>query len=137
MTTACLFRPVLENRGKTVLSVVGPLLPKPPLAAHYSIDVKAPSRKALQLDRAVFPFCSRVSGEQIRMMKRKATDSQAASKAKRVREAEPDYCDAQCYKDENDSIIWPASQAAMESARAFLEEWYITCCLLIIDKTMI
>ena len=56
-------------------------------------------------------------------MKRKATES-ASANAKRAREAEPDYCDAQCQRDEHDSIIWPAPPDAMESARSFLKEWY-------------
>ena len=62
-------------------------------------------------------------------MKRKATESQASAKAKRVRETEPDYCDAHCQKDEHDSIIWPAPPDAMESARSFLKEWYGNCYL--------
>lgn len=61
---------------------------------------------------------------QLREMKRKATESQVSSKAKRVREAEPEYCDAACQRDENDSVIWPAPSEAMESARSFLKEWY-------------
>lgn len=64
---------------------------------------------------------------QLREMKRKAAGiqvSSVSSKAKRVREAVPEYCDAACQRDENDSIIWPAPSEAMESARSFLKEWY-------------
>ena len=60
-------------------------------------------------------------------MKRKAIESQKSSKAKRVREPEPDYCDAQTQEDGNGSIIWPAPTDAIESARSFLEEWYVAC----------
>lgn len=59
-------------------------------------------------------------------MKRKATEPQGSSKAKRVREAEPEYCDAACQRDENETAIWPAPTKAMESARSFLKEWYGT-----------
>ena len=56
-------------------------------------------------------------------MKRKATEANISSKAKRVREPEPDYCDAQPQKSEDGSMIWPASMTAMEAARSFLREW--------------
>ena len=59
----------------------------------------------------------------IRGMKRKAIEADVASKAKRMKEPEPDYCDAQPQKSEDGSIIWPAPMDAMESARAFLREW--------------
>ncbi|KAL8794333.1 MAG: hypothetical protein Q9195_003160 [Heterodermia aff. obscurata] len=55
-------------------------------------------------------------------MKRKAAESQTSGKAKRVRQTEPDYCDAQCQRDEHGSIIWPAPLDAMESARSFLKD---------------
>ena len=62
-------------------------------------------------------------------MKRKATETQAYAKAKRAKETEPDYCDAECQRDEHNSIIWPAPLDAMESARSFLKEWYGNCYL--------
>ena len=35
------------------------------------------------------------------------------------------YCDVTPQKDENDSIIWPASPDAMVKARSFLCEWWM------------
>ena len=57
-------------------------------------------------------------------MKRKAPTSDAAPKAKRQKEPEKDYCDVEMVKDSDGYIIWPATEAAMENARAFLREWY-------------
>lgn len=58
-------------------------------------------------------------------MKRKATGPAATPKAKRQREPEPDYCDAKPQRAEDGSIIWPASESAIESARQFLREWFV------------
>ncbi|KAL9098598.1 MAG: hypothetical protein Q9163_005778 [Psora crenata] len=54
-------------------------------------------------------------------MKRKAVDS-AASKPKRQREPEPEYCDAKPQRDEDGAIIWPAPPSSMSAARDFLRE---------------
>ena len=90
------------------------------------VATRLQSRNSFQSDRPCSLLHSLSSVGQLREMKRKATESQASSKAKRVREAEPEYCDATCQRDENDSIIWPAPSEAMESARSFLKEWYST-----------
>ncbi|CAF9933387.1 MAG: hypothetical protein HETSPECPRED_008633 [Heterodermia speciosa] len=69
-------------------------------------------------------------------MKRKAADSPTSTRAKRARETEPDYCDAQCPRDEHGSMICPAPPDAMESARSFLKECAASNCktLLVPDK---
>lgn len=36
----------------------------------------------------------------------------------------PDYCDVETVKDDEGKAIWPAPEAAMEEARAFIKEWY-------------
>ena len=59
-----------------------------------------------------------------KMMKRKATGSESASKAKRQREPEPDYCDVGSRLDDNGSIIWPAEVEAVKGAREFLKRWF-------------
>ena len=59
----------------------------------------------------------------VRGMKRKASGSQISSRAKRQRDAEPEYCDVKPEKDDN-GIVWPAPVAALERARGFLKEWY-------------
>lgn len=56
-------------------------------------------------------------------MKRKTLGSQPASKAKRQREAIPEYCDAVPKKDENGCAIWPAAPESIQSARNFLLNW--------------
>ena len=58
-------------------------------------------------------------------MKRKATDAQPSSKAKRQKEPEADYCDVETRKNGDGKTIWPASSEAMEQARDFLREWYV------------
>lgn len=83
-------------------------------------------KRALPLSDLKEPFVRvrlSLSKPHIRGMKRKATETNLSSKAKRMREPEPDYCDAQPQKSEDGSIIWPASMDAMESARSFLKEW--------------
>ena len=96
----------------------------PQFVAFYSALVIPSSRKSIGLN------CKEPSGplvalrQRIRGMKRKASESQASAKTKRARETEPDYCDAECQRDEHDSIVWPASRDAVESARSFLKEWY-------------
>ena len=57
-------------------------------------------------------------------MKRKITDVGTESKAKRQREPEADYCDAEPQKDGHGNAIWPASEQSIESARDFLKEWW-------------
>lgn len=59
------------------------------------------------------------------LMKRKATASVSSSKAKRQRELEPDYCDAKSQRAEDGSVLWPASESAIEKARQFLKEWFV------------
>ena len=56
-------------------------------------------------------------------MKRKATDSDTNSKAKRQREPEADYCDVIPRKDGKGNSLWPASEQSIERARSFLKEW--------------
>ncbi|MCJ1291383.1 hypothetical protein MMC34_002926 [Xylographa carneopallida] len=55
-------------------------------------------------------------------MKRKATDSSAASKSKHPKEAIPDYCDVEPRRDEREGIIWPAPEKAVDAAREFLRK---------------
>ena len=59
-----------------------------------------------------------------RKMKRKAFDeiTKAKPKQQRVRPPVPDYCDATPQRDEG-GIVWPATNDAMEKARAFIREW--------------
>lgn len=58
-----------------------------------------------------------------RNMKRKATSgASSASKIRRLKEPEPDYCDAEPRKTEHGSIIWPAQPEAIKFARDFLRE---------------
>lgn len=56
-------------------------------------------------------------------MKRKVTEFQQPSKAKRQRETLPEYCDTACRKDKNGNDLWPASVEAILNARNFLKEW--------------
>ena len=89
-------------------------------ASVFSIETK----RALSLsDLKELSVGLHLSKIQIRGMKRKATEANLSSNAKRMREPEPDYCDAQPLKNEDGSIIWPAPMDAMESARSFLREW--------------
>ena len=67
---------------------------------------------------------TRLHATSISNMKRKATDSLKGPKAKRAREPLQEYCDAAPQRDEQGSIIWPASAEAIERARSFLREWY-------------
>ncbi|KAL8641107.1 MAG: hypothetical protein Q9228_002052 [Teloschistes exilis] len=55
-------------------------------------------------------------------MKRKATDSQGSSEAKRQKEPVSEYCDVEPRKDDDGAPVWPASPKAIEDARAFLKE---------------
>ena len=57
-------------------------------------------------------------------MKRKATDSEPAPKAKRTREQEKDYCDIEAVRDGGGNTVWPAPLKAIQDARAFLKLWY-------------
>lgn len=57
----------------------------------------------------------------IRGMKRKAIDAKGPP-SKRQRDPEPDYCDVEAKKDQDGSIIWPATAETLEDARAFLKE---------------
>ena len=56
-------------------------------------------------------------------MKRKAADSQQASRVKRQKEAVPEYCDTACLRDGEGNILWPAGKDAVSNARDFLKEW--------------
>ena len=82
------------------------------------------------LDYVYVSVGSKVQPHHTGRMKRKAVETQTPSKVKRVRESEPDYCDASPQKDDNGSIIWPAPSVSMDSARSFLKEWYGACNLL-------
>jgi DHH family len=53
-------------------------------------------------------------------MKRKASGTTASATKKRQRPVEPDYCDAECVRDEYGGVIWPAPEVAIDKARAFL-----------------
>ena len=64
-------------------------------------------------------FSSKPTGK----MKRKATESNTDSKAKRQKEPEADYCDVVPRKDSTGNTIWPASVQAIQRARDFLREW--------------
>ncbi|KAI4202478.1 MAG: hypothetical protein LQ350_002561 [Teloschistes chrysophthalmus] len=55
-------------------------------------------------------------------MKRKATDSQGSSEAKRQKEPVSEYCDVEPRKDDDGAPVWPASPKAIEDARAFLKK---------------
>jgi len=54
-------------------------------------------------------------------MKRKATSTNGAPKAKRQEVEIPDYCDSKPRQDDQ-GIIWPAARKAMDEARDFLKE---------------
>ena len=58
-----------------------------------------------------------------RNMKRKATDSNIESKAKRHKEPEADYCDVIPCEDAHGNVVWPASEQSIHRARGFLKEW--------------
>ena len=53
-------------------------------------------------------------------MKRKSSEFIESPSKRRQQPEEPDYCDVKCRRDHNGTIIWPAPEDAIESARAFL-----------------
>ena len=57
------------------------------------------------------------------VMKRKSNEAPNASRAKRHKEPETDYCDVIPQKDRNGNVVWPASQESVVAARIFLKEW--------------
>jgi hypothetical protein len=57
-------------------------------------------------------------------MKRKADGS--TTRPAKQRPKEPDYCDVEPRRNDNGDIEWPADATAIERARAFLREWYVT-----------
>ncbi|KAI4224428.1 MAG: hypothetical protein LQ349_007246 [Xanthoria aureola] len=65
-------------------------------------------------------------------MKRKAADAKESPQVKRQKEPVPDYCDIQTRKDDNGSILWPASLEAIEVARQYIKE-----CAASKEKTLI
>ncbi|KAL8781082.1 MAG: hypothetical protein Q9213_006164 [Squamulea squamosa] len=56
-------------------------------------------------------------------MKRKALDTKGPPQVKRQKEPMPGYCDVQSLKNDNGTILWPASSEAIDSARDFVREW--------------
>jgi len=56
-------------------------------------------------------------------MKRAASSSAGAPKAKKPREEEPAYHATPSVKDEKGEIIWPAPKDDMENARRIIREW--------------
>jgi hypothetical protein len=87
-------------------------------------SVRTLSRSALSsaLQFPESPFL--LSCRNVRGMKRKA-DGSTARPAKQ-RPKEPDYCDVEPRRNDNGDIEWPADATAIERARAFLREWYVT-----------
>ncbi|KAL8810749.1 MAG: hypothetical protein Q9223_007689, partial [Gallowayella weberi] len=59
-------------------------------------------------------------------MKRKALDTKESPQAKRPKESTPDYCHTQPRKDDDGSILWPASREAIDRARDFIRECAIS-----------
>ncbi|KAI4221441.1 MAG: hypothetical protein L6R36_006907 [Xanthoria steineri] len=65
-------------------------------------------------------------------MKRQAADTKESPRVKRQKEPVPNYCDVQTRKDDNGSILWPASLEAIEVARQYIKE-----CAASKEKTLI
>jgi hypothetical protein len=52
-----------------------------------------------------------------------AAGSRGMKKVAKARPKVPDYCDAEPRRDDGGEIIWPAPEADIEQARAFITEW--------------
>ena len=88
-----------------------------------SLNLRSNSQLLLSPARRTTLLSSRQAASKPKM-KRKAFDdiSKPRPKQHRVREPEPDYCDAVPQKDAN-GIVWPAPEEAMEKARVFIRDW--------------
>ncbi len=66
---------------------------------------------------------------EIQAMKRSngfATASPAKKPKAKPRPAVPDYCDVEPLRNEDGAVIWPAASNAIEEAREFIREWYVS-----------
>jgi hypothetical protein len=52
-----------------------------------------------------------------------AAGSRGMKKVAKARPKVPDYCDAEPRRDDGGEIVWPAPEADIEQARAFITEW--------------
>lgn len=60
-------------------------------------------------------------------MKRKLNATVSPSKQPKRQQVEVnDYCDVDTRKGPDGSILWPADEEAIENARDFLKEWYLS-----------